>query len=569
MKRSAASVTGSGAERMKMKVKVFLSMCVVSIVTLLIASTSIIYAIYGSFTAQMKNELSDEAHYLSEAVEMGSTDYLYTVGAHSENRITYIAGDGTVLYDSVADVSEMENHADRPEVISAVQNGEGDATRLSDTLGEKTYYYAVRLSDGSVIRIANTTKSIYGIIASVATVIVLICLASLILAAFFSRLLTRAIVNPINAIDLEQPLSNETYDELVPLLTRIEKQNRTIRAQIETITSKQNEIEYIAENMQEAFLIFGAGGEVLYSNKSAKIIFHGAPGKNYTALMRGSDYLTAVKKALSGEASSFKTTFEGKIYAGNITPVKETGNHYAAVMLMADRTQSEQAEQMRREFSSNVSHELKTPLASIIGYAEIIENGLADKKDIPEFASRIRREAQRQLALIEDIIRLSNLEERSLEGEFETVDLYEVASEAKESLVRKAAERAVALTLHGKCSEMRGVRHILYEVVHNLTDNAVSYTPAGGNVDVTVDSDAENVTLTVADNGIGIPADDIARIFERFYRVDKSRSKETGGTGLGLSIVKHGVAIHKGVIGIESKEGVGTRITVTFAADAQ
>jgi two-component system phosphate regulon sensor histidine kinase PhoR len=545
-------------------------MCLVSVITLLIASASILYILYGSFTSQMKAELANEAHYLAQAVEIGGTAYLNVTGAASENRITYIASDGTVLYDNEADAEAMENHAERPEVVQAMQDGEGEATRHSDTIGEKTYYYAVRLSDASILRIANTVKSFYGVIASVGAVIALICAASLLFAMVVSRLLTRAVIKPFDAIDLENPLRNKkTYDELVPFLTRIEKQNRTIRAQIETITSKQSEIEYIAENMREAFLIFGANGVVLYANKSAEAVFHGALGRHYTALMRASGYLEAVKAAVGGEASAFRVTFEGRIYAANIAPVREADGRYAAVLLLSDRTEGEAAEEMRRAFSANVSHELKTPLSSIIGYAEIIENGLADRADVPEFASRIRREAQRQLALIEDIIRLSNLDEQSFEGAFETVDLYEIAAEAKDSLAGKAADKNIALELSGTQSMMRGIRHLLYEVVHNLCDNAVSYTPAGGRVDVCVTHAGGSVALTVSDNGIGIPSGDIARIFERFYRVDKSRSKETGGTGLGLSIVKHAVAVHNGTINVESREGAGTRITVTFAADAQ
>ncbi len=547
---------------MKINNKTFLSLCAISLLTIIMAGSLIIYILYNNFSAEVKRQLAQECEYIATALNLNGEEYL-THNFSSENRITLIASDGRVIFDNKADASSLENHLDRPEVTQAISSGSGQSTRLSDTLGEKTYYYAQLLDNGNVIRMAITTQSLFGILVSSVWYILITCAAVLIIAALISKALTKSIVSPINNIRLDEPLENKTYDELAPLLVRIDKQNKTIADQIETISTKQNEIEYIMENMKESFIIFNREGNVLYLNRSAKLIFKEAEGCGYPALCRDGEYLKAVEKALSGKDSSFKMSMSGKTYAVSVCAVDKLDNSYALIMMMMDITQNEEAETMRREFSANVSHELKTPLASITGYAEIIENGLADKKDIPKFAGLIRKEAQRQLSLINDIIRLSNLEERSYESEKSPVDLYLLAEEAVQNLNEKAQKRKIKVSLSGESVTVNGISHVLYEIIYNLLDNAVSYSHDKNNVDMFVGKAENNkARIIVKDTGIGIPEKDMDRVFERFYRVDKSRSKETGGTGLGLSIVKHGVMIHNGSVAIKSKVEEGTTVTV-------
>ncbi len=547
---------------MKINNKTFLSLCAISLLTIFMAGSLIIYILYNNFSAEVKRQLAQECEYIATALNLNGEEYL-THNFSSENRITLIASDGRVIFDNKADASSLENHLDRPEVTQAISSGSGQSTRLSDTLGEKTYYYAQLLDNGNVIRMAITTQSLFGVLVSSVWYILITCAAVLIIAALISKALTKSIVSPINNIRLDEPLENKTYDELAPLLVRIDKQNKTIADQIETISTKQNEIEYIMENMKESFIIFNREGNVLYLNRSAKLIFKEAEGCGYPALCRDGEYLKAVEKALSGKDSSFKMSMSGKTYAVSVCAVDKLDNSYALIMMMMDITQNEEAETMRREFSANVSHELKTPLASITGYAEIIENGLADKKDIPKFAGLIRKEAQRQLSLINDIIRLSNLEERSYESEKSPVDLYLLAEEAVQNLNEKAQKRKIKVSLSGESVTVNGISHVLYEIIYNLLDNAVSYSHDKNNVDMFVGKAENNkARIIVKDTGIGIPEKDMDRVFERFYRVDKSRSKETGGTGLGLSIVKHGVMIHNGSVAIKSKVEEGTTVTV-------
>ena len=449
-------------------------------------------------------------------------------------------------------------------MADAAANGTGEAVRYSNTVGEKTYYYAVRLSDGTIVRIANTSKTVYGVIRNAVGWIILISILVLIVAVVIAYLLSRSIIKPINNLNIDSPLSNNTYEELSPLLRRMDKQNAEIASKIRILKEKQNELDYITSSMSEGLVIFSETGNILSANTSAGRILKGQTEGSYLMLSRDADYISCVESALKGKASTKKMKTENKVYSLSASPVANESKDYAAVLFIVDITDRELAEQMRREFTANVSHELKTPLTSILGYAEIISNGIAKPEDINGFAGRIYSEASRLMTLIQDIIHLSRLDEGELRHEFEKVNLSEVCKKAVNDLSEKA--KAAKITLKEDIDDIviNGYEPVLYEIVFNLCDNAIIYNKPEGSVSVSLKSDSSKAILTVSDTGIGIAPEHQARIFERFYRVDKSRSKETGGTGLGLSIVKHGAMLHDAEIAISSKPDKGTSISITF-----
>lgn len=548
-----------------MKKRIFWSIMLSSFLTLILTTSLIITALYSDFASERKRELVTNCSLVAIALAKTDINYLTAFGRESSDRITLVAPDGTVLYDSFADAKTLDNHLNRPEIYDALKNGSGEATRLSDTIGEQTYYYALRLDDGNVLRISTTTRSIFGIINNAAAVILLIVLLAVICAVVTAHILTKAIVTPINKLDLDTPLSNNTYDELSSLLLRMDKQNKKIAEQFGELNVKQNELNTITESMSEALVIIGGNKHILFANKSANNLFGNNNTKNigYLELCRDVSYTRSVEAAFAGRSAGEKISKNGRIYQLSVNPVK--GNKtYAAVLFAVDITEKEQNEKMRREFSANVSHELKTPLTSILGCAEIMQNGIAKEEDYPRFIGQIYFESKRLLSLIEDIIKLSRLDEDGLKKEFEPVDLYSLSEKVISSLKSKAGAAGISLSLEGGSHSIDGIKGALYEMIYNLCDNAIIYNKAGGSVTVSVSASDESVVLSVRDTGIGIAPEQQSRIFERFYRVDKSRSKETGGTGLGLSIVKHGAMLHNAGIKLESEKGKGSVISLVF-----
>ena len=549
-----------------MKKRIFLSICFASLISVLLSTVFIGGVIYRNSEKEIKTEIRNEAFYLAHTLEFIGCDtaYLSDTGENVSNRITLIDTDGTVLYDNYAEENDMTNHMSRPEVADAAANGTGEAVRYSNTVGEKTYYYAVRLSDGTIVRIANTSKTVYGVIRNAVGWIILISILVLIVAVVIAYLLSRSIIKPINNLNIDSPLSNNTYEELSPLLRRMDKQNAEIASKIRILKEKQNELDYITSSMSEGLVIFSETGNILSANASAGRILKGQTEGSYLMLSRDADYISCVESALKGKASTKKMKTENKVYSLSASPVANESKDYAAVLFIVDITDRELAEQMRREFTANVSHELKTPLTSILGYAEIISNGIAKPEDINGFAGRIYSEASRLMTLIQDIIHLSRLDEGDLRHEFEKVNLSEVCKKAVNDLSEKA--KAAKITLNEDIDDIviNGYEPVLYEIVFNLCDNAIIYNKPEGSVSVSLKSDSSKAILTVSDTGIGIAPEHQARIFERFYRVDKSRSKETGGTRLGLSIVKHGAMLHDAEIAISSKPDKGTSISITF-----
>lgn len=536
-----------------------------SLTILIMTSVLIIIALYNDYEEERKKELVTECSYIAAALEKADTDYLAKIGKDSQDRITLVSSNGTVLFDSAANVAVLENHLERPEIAAAMKNGSGEATRLSDTLDENTYYYAVKLTDGNVLRISITTASIFGIITDTAGIIVLILLLAVIIAILTARILTKAIVSPINKLNLDDPLSNNTYDELSFLLLRMDKQNKKISEQIGELEAKQNEFNTITESMKEALVIFGTNKHILFANTSAKVLFGNKNTNNigYLELCRDVGYVRSVESAFLGKSSVERFIRNGRIYEMSLNPVK--GNYsYAAVLFGVDITEKDQNEKLRREFSANVSHELKTPLTSIMGYAEIIQNGIAKPVDFPRFTEQIYSESKRLLTLIEDIIKLSRLDEQDLRKEFSPVDLLAISKRVINELTIKADLNSVSLSATGENCSILGIEGTLHEMIFNLCDNAITYNKVGGSVSIEVKKDGKYPVISVIDTGIGISPEHQTRIFERFYRVDKSRSKDTGGTGLGLSIVKHSAMLHNAEISLDSTLGVGTTIRVKF-----
>ncbi len=551
-----------------MRRRLSLSICFVAAAAVLLTATLIFSVIYKWYYSDIKNTMRIKAEYIAAAMDLDPQGYLNAIGSFSNSRLTWIGADGDVLFDSWADAKEMENHADRPEFAAAVQDGYGQADRLSETLREQTYYCAVRLKDNTVIRIANTTDSIYSILLNNTLYFLLIILIVFTLAILLADIQTRRIIAPINAIDLDNPLSGAVYDELAPLAQRIEKQNGLIKKYIAKLQEKQLEFLTLTDNMSEGFLLLDKKSVILSYNFSALSIL-GIPncdcrGKSVLILNRGKEFLQTIDSAQAGIGAQAELALSGRRYLLFANPVKAAEQVSGVVVIIIDITEKHLREALRREFSANVSHELKTPLTTISGYAEIIKNGLVKSEDIPRFTGYIHSESQRLIALIDDIIKLSWLDENGDDVPKARVDLLAIAKRVCESLADKAQKHHVTVSVSGEKTTVDGVAHILEEMVCNLCDNAVKYNVENGTVDVWVGHQNGSAVVRVADSGIGIPPQDKERIFERFYRADKSRSKETGGTGLGLSIVRHGALLHNARLEVESEVGKGTAIAVIF-----
>ena len=541
--------------------KIFRSTVFVAVVVLLCSLGIVMGVLYNHFTEVQIEQLKDELSLAATGTEQYGSTFLENVEA-DRFRVTWIDTDGTVLFDTKVDQSVMENHADREEIQEAFATGSGSAVRNSSTLTEQTYYEARRLTDGTVLRISANQASAWALMMDLLWPIILIAVLAIGLSALLARRMARKIVEPLNKLNLEQPLSNDTYDELSPLLRRINQQHLQINAQMRKLQHKTDEFIQITSNMQEGLVVLDKETHVRSINSAAMKIFNAEEscvGSSFFLVNRSNALRQALNDALDRGHGSTVQELDGKAFRFDMSSIQSDGNLLGAVILAVDVTESQNAEQMRREFSANVSHELKTPLQGIIGSAELLESGMVKQEDIPRFVGHIRKEASRLVNLIEDIIRLSQLDE-GVELPTEQVDILQLCQDVKEILAPSAAEKSVKIDVTGNGFTIKGVRRMLQEILYNLCDNAIKYNVPGGSVAI----HAENNRLIVSDTGIGIPAEHHGRIFERFYRVDKSHSKASGGTGLGLSIVKHAVAYHKAEIALESTPGKGTTITIQF-----
>ena len=546
--------------------KIFKSIMFVCALVLAVGLAAVMGILYSNFDGQMRKELSKEAAYLAYGVEQQGVDYLKNIKDKSA-RITYIDQDGTVLFDNEADVSEMKNHSDRTEFQKAEKYGAGESSRYSDTLSEKTIYYALRLKDGTVLRVSGTQDSVLALVENLIFPLCgLLCLM-LILSGIMASAISKRIVKPINELDLESPKENQVYEELSPLLSKIHRQNREIQNQLELAKQQQEEFALITENMQEGLIVIDKYTMILSANSSAWNLFHMdgvCQGESVYCLDREEEFRHAIEQVLSGEHTELVLKLNGSDIQLIANPVIRDKKTEGAVVLLVNVTEKLERESLRREFSANVSHELKTPLTSISGFAEIMQGGLVKCEDIPQFAGRIYKESQRLLQLVEDVIQISQLDEEKTSYTWEPVDVYQVCKNAFESLKEKAKRLNVHLYICGEYMKMEAVRTLLEEAVYNICDNAIKYNRNDGSVSVFLTQTAQEIQIVVKDTGVGIPKENQDRVFERFYRVDKSHSKEIGGTGLGLSIVKHAVGALKGSVILRSEEGNGTEITLRF-----
>ena len=545
--------------------KIFQSILLVAGCVLLASLLIIMGFLYDYFGGVEENQLRDELSLAAAAVEDGGTDYLSQLTA-DRYRLTWIAADGSVLYDIRTDAESLENHASRAEVSQALTTGTGESTRYSSTLMEKTMYYAQRLDDGTVLRISISRATVGMIAVGMIQPLLIVLIVALILSGMLARRLSRRIVDPLNSLDLEHPLDNDAYEELSPLLKRIHRQHVEIQTQLRELREKTDEFTQITGSMREGLVLLDEHGSILSINAAAQALF-GADaqcvGRDFLTIERSHEISAAIQAAAADSHSEVRAERAGRVYQFDISRITSDGKFLGTVILAFDITEQEFAERNRREFTANVSHELKTPLQGIIGSAELIENGMVKPEDLPRFVGHIHAEAARLVTLIDDIIRLSQLDEGDAMPT-EPVDLLAVSQEAAENLHDAAAARNVTVCVTGQPAVLPGVRRLIYEIAYNLCDNAIKYNRDGGRVDVTVAADAGGSSITVADTGIGIAPEHQGRVFERFYRVDKSHSKASGGTGLGLSIVKHAVQYHHGRIELESTPGTGTTVRAVF-----
>ncbi|MDM8109450.1 ATP-binding protein [Phascolarctobacterium faecium] len=554
-----------------MKNKIFRALVALAAMAVLVASGLITFLVSQDYFNETKKELAQEARYISMGLESGGDNFLNKIAAEngSNVRITLIDKDGIVLFDNQAEAKTLENHAMRQEVMEAVAVGAGEAERFSDTLDKTTYYYAVRLEDGKILRLARTIDSIYKSVLQMLPIMGGIVIVVAFLASVVARRVTFNLIKPLDQVNLDEPLDNETYDELAPFLTRIAKQKRQLSKNLKKLRGKQEELTIITNNMNEGLVLLNGQQNVLFINESAAKIFGFSAkevvGRNILTVDRAQevqDLLQKVSQAGKGEGLYEKDRHFYQLSGSSV-------NGSGSVILIYDVTEKMTAEKLRREFSANVSHELKTPLQSILGYAEIMKNGLVKDEDKQRFLERIHAEAGNMIELIQNIMELSRLDENKTLDEFEDVDLLKLAQSVTLRLKHKAQTKGVTLNVSGSSACVCGVQSILSEVLYNLVDNSIKYNKDNGKVDVKVQDGSEEVTVSVSDTGIGIGAADRERVFERFYRADKSHSKEIGGTGLGLSIVKHGVLFHKGRVELESEPGVGTTITFVLPKKRQ
>lgn len=542
--------------------KSILSVATAVLMASLVIITGVLYRYFGSVQeAQLKDELSLAA---SAAEQLGES-YLEGLD-YNRYRLTWVDAEGSVIFDSHADVSVMENHADREEIKEAIAFGTGSSVRQSSTLTEQTIYEATRLKDGSVLRISVSRATAYVLALGMIQPIAIVLVIAIVLSAWLANRMAKQIVEPLNKLNLDKPMENNAYEELSPLLHRIHSQHKEIEYQMQTLKHKQDEFEQITDNMKEALVLLDNSGRIVSINPAAKKLFGintNCIGADFLTIDRKQDMRQAIQEAQDNGHAYFYSKKNGRNYQFDLSRIDADGDVHGIVILAFDITEQVNAEKHRQEFTANVSHELKTPLQTIIGSAELMEIGIVKEEDMPRFIKNIRQEAIRLVSLIDDIIRLSQLDEGT-EMPREDVSMLIIAEEVKETLSDAAKLKDVSLEVCGDDGVINGVRRLLYEVVYNLCDNAIKYNKQGGYVKVSVTEQQDAVQISVSDNGIGISPEHHDKVFERFYRVDKSHSKQSGGTGLGLSIVKHAVQYHNGKITVDSELNKGTTISVLF-----
>ena len=553
-----------------MKKQIFRAICAVSAAVFLASFVLILGILYSYFSSVQEKELQSNTNLLAAAVEQTGLQYLETL-SESDTRITWMAPDGAVLFDNRASSAQMENHAQREEIRQALETGEGRSTRYSETLTEKQLYYARRLSDGSVLRLSSAHLSWWVLALGMLQPILFVIGLALALSVFLAYRLANRIVRPLNALDLEAQNVQNNYEELAPFLDRIAKQKNQLRQQERALKRKKEEFDAATENMREGILLLGENGNVLSINHAATRILcvsRYCIGKDLVLFNSNPEIQELLHTAAGGEPAEKTISLSGKDYQFNASPIVTEGKLSGIALIVFDITEKEKAETARREFTANVSHELKTPLQNIAGSAELLAGGMVQPQDVPAFAGNIFAESRRMIALVEDIIQLSRLDEGGCAYEFEQTDLYALAVHTHRSLLPMAQSKGIAFTVAGEQAEIHGIPSLLSEILYNLCDNAIKYNQKDGSVLLTVKNEPDQAVLTVADTGIGIPPEVQDRIFERFYRVDKSRSKAVGGTGLGLSIVKHAALIHHAPITLTSTLGKGTVFSVSFPKEA-
>lgn len=546
--------------------RIFRTVFVVAISIFIASAVLFMTVLYDYFSGIQQNQLRMQIDLASQGVEDEGLDYLKNLNI-KDYRVTWIGTDGKVLYDSISEADEMENHFEREEVKEALSEGYGASSRYSSTLTQRYLYGAKRLPDGTVIRLSVTQNSLLILTLGMLQPIMIIFVIAIILSAFLASRLSKKIVKPLNELNLDKPLDNNGYDELSPLLRRIDTQQKEISRQSEELKQRQNELEVMTSAMSEGIILLNNRGTVLSINKAAAKLFGTdcfCIGEDIVSINRSLELAQLLNKAKDGEHSERVVELGSGRYQMMASPVISNNIVSGIVLLILDVTEKEKAEQLRREFTANVSHELKTPLHTISGSAELLVNGMVKPEDIPIFLKRIYSEAQRMIQLVEDIIRLSHLDEGAEDMKWDMVDLYAVAEKTINSLADEAESNGIKFELYGETVLINGIRQLLQEIIYNLCDNAIKYNCRGGSVSVGVKNENEFAVLTITDTGIGIPTEHQERIFERFYRVDKSHSKEIGGTGLGLSIVKHAAKLHNAEIELHSIVNKGTEITIKF-----
>lgn len=546
--------------------KIFRSICLVALAVLIASVVLIMGVLYGYFTDMQHDQLRMQTELAAQGVNHEGTAYFDQLSAR-DYRITLIEPDGRVIYDSEADSGEMENHLEREEVQEALDSGYGESERYSSTLMEKSLYSAMVLDDGSILRMSVSQSGILTLLLGMLQPIIVVLIAAIALSLLLASRLSKRIVKPLNELDLDDPLSNEGYDELSPLLLRVYSQQKQLKKQSAELGQRQDEFAAVTASMSEGLVLLNDKGNILSINPAASRFLdtdQHSVGENILTVNRSLDLQELLSKALNGDQAEKIMELQEGHYQVIASPVISDNTVSGIALLIFDVTDKENSEQMRREFTANVSHELRTPLHSISGYAELLKNGMVKTADIRPIASKIYDEAQRMVRLVEDIINLSHLDEGAGDMAREKTDLFEAAKAAALSLEPEAESADVSISVTGEPAVIEGIPQLIGGIVYNLCDNAIKYNHKGGSVSVIVRKNDDSAVLTVRDTGIGIPAEDQNRVFERFYRVDKSHSKEVGGTGLGLSIVKHSARIHGARISLESSVGKGTTVTVKF-----
>ncbi|MBR5559498.1 MAG: ATP-binding protein [Oscillospiraceae bacterium] len=549
--------------------KIFKSILSVALAVLMASLIIITGVLYQYFGTTQESQLRDELSLAAEATQQLGKGYLENLDS-DRYRLTWVNADGTVIFDSHADAATMENHADREEIKGALVSGTGSSTRYSSTLTEQTIYESTRLNDGTILRISVSRATALVLVLGMLQPIIIVLVIAIALSAWLAHRMAKRVVEPLNKLNLEKPMENDAYEEISPLLHRIHAQHKEIKSQMNALKRKQDEFEQITGNMKEGLVLLDSVGRIISINPAARTLFGAGitcVGEDFLTIDRKQNMRLALDEARTQGHADFRAKKNGREYQFDLSCIDSDGNNHGMVILAFDITEQINAEKHRQEFTANVSHELKTPLQSIIGSAELMENGIVKEEDVPRFVGHIRKEASRLVFLIDDIIRLSQLDEGA-KMPHEDVSLRVLSEEVCETLTDAAKLKDVSLEVTGDDGVINGVRRLLYEGVYNLCDNAIKYNNPGGHVKVSVAEQQGTVKISVSDNGIGIAPEHHDKVFERFYRVDKSHSKQSGGTGLGLSIVKHAVQYHHGKITVESELNRGTTISVLFDTKA-